>query len=137
MTDLFDLTTTYVVVAGDTATRFEGGEAFWRRMASNDAALSPADGGWLVSSYVLTESWQNWEMHPKGDEVVHCRTGACSFVLETPSGARTLELTPGQTVVVPRGTWHTAKVDDQAELLHITYGSGTTFKPVAPTNSAR
>jgi hypothetical protein len=129
MTDVFDLTATYVVVSGDTATTFEGGEAFWKRLAAQDPALSAADGGWLVSSYTLSESWPKWEMHPNGDEIVSCRSGRCSFKMETPAGTQNVELTAGRTVLIPRGIWHTATVDSQAELLHITYGSGTTFKP--------
>jgi mannose-6-phosphate isomerase-like protein (cupin superfamily) len=133
VTNAFDLTDTYVVVAGDTATTFEGGEAFWKRLAAQDPQVGSVDGGWLVSSYILTESWPNWEMHPRGDEIVHCRSGQCSFITETADGTQTVELTAGRTVVVPRGTWHTAKVDSQAELLHITYGSGTTHKPTETT----
>jgi mannose-6-phosphate isomerase-like protein (cupin superfamily) len=129
MTSVFELTDTYVVVAGDTATAFEGGQAFWKRLAAQDPEVGSADGGWLVSSYSLTESWPKWEMHPNGDEIVYCRAGRCSFITETSDGTESVELTAGQTVVVARGMWHTAKVDGHAELLHITYGSGTTFKP--------
>ncbi|MGH9044273.1 MAG: cupin domain-containing protein [Acidimicrobiales bacterium] len=131
MSDTFNFNDTYVVVAGDSATKFEGGEAFWRRLSAKDPELASADGGWLVSAYVVTQDWPNWEMHPSGDEIVHCQSGACEFVLEEDAGTRVVAMKRGRTVVVPRGTWHRAKVDERVELLHITYGSGTTFKPAA------
>jgi mannose-6-phosphate isomerase-like protein (cupin superfamily) len=127
--DTFNLNDTYVVVAGESATTLEGGEPFWRRLATRDPELAAADGGWLVSSYVMTEDWPNWEMHPSGDEIVHCEEGACEFVIEQTEGTREIAMAPGKTVVVPRGTWHRARVDKRVQLLHITYGSGTTFKP--------
>jgi catechol 2,3-dioxygenase-like lactoylglutathione lyase family enzyme/mannose-6-phosphate isomerase-like protein (cupin superfamily) len=131
MTDLFDLTTTYVAVADTTATIFDGGDSFWRRITADDPALAPVKEGWLVSSYRLTESWPNWEMHPQGDEIVHCRTGTCELVLERADGPACFSMTPGKTIVIGKGTWHTARVAGEVELLHITYGSGTTFKPAS------
>ncbi len=94
--------------------------------ASVDALLQ----SWLISSYRLTESWANWEVHPEGDEIVHCRSGAAELVFEAAGGPDTVTMTPGATVVIPQGTWHTVKVPEEAELLHITNGRGTTFKPV-------
>jgi uncharacterized cupin superfamily protein len=129
MADLFDLTATYVTASGNTATTFEGGENFWRRLADNDPALASASTGWLVSSYLLQASWPNWEMHPQGDEIVHCQSGLCQLILERPDGPDSNAMTPGTTIVIKKGTWHTVQVTEQTELLHITFGSGTTFKP--------
>ncbi len=81
----------------------------------------------------MTEPWPNWEMHPKGDEIVHCISGRCAFITETADGTQSVELTAGQTVVVPRGTWHTARPDESADLLHITYGTGTTTRSAGET----
>lgn len=131
MADLFELTSTYVVVADNTATTHTGGQSFWRRLADNDPALDPAGRGWLVSSYLLDESWPNWEMHPNGDEIVHCRSGSFELVVEADDGPRGFAMTPGATIVITKGTWHTVRVTQRAELLHITYGSGTTFKPAS------
>jgi homogentisate 1,2-dioxygenase len=132
MTALVDLSATYIVISDNAATAFEGGESFWQRLAQADPELAAADGGWLISNYQLNRSWDKWEMHPKGDEIVSCQRGTCEFILDTDDRLTTLTMTPGTTVVIPKGTWHTVKVADEAELLHITYGSGTTFKPLAP-----
>jgi mannose-6-phosphate isomerase-like protein (cupin superfamily) len=131
MIEPFELTSTYVVASGSDATCHEGGETFWRRLSQHDPKLASADGGWLISSYTLDSSWPNWEMHPNGDEIVCSRSGACDLVIETDEGNQEVSLTPGRTVVIPKGTWHTVQVPEHAELLHITYGSGTTFKPVS------
>jgi hypothetical protein len=40
-----------------------------------------------------------------------------------------IELRDRATVVVPRGTWHTAKVLEPSEALHITWGEGTQHRP--------
>ena len=132
MTALVDLMATYIVISENAATAFEGGESFWQRLAQADPELAAADGGWLISNYRLNRSWDKWEMHPKGDEIVSCQQGTCEFVLDTDDGPAILTMTPGKAVVIPKGTWHTVKVANKAELLHITYGSGTTFKPLAP-----
>jgi len=137
MVDLFDLTTTYVAAADTTATTYDGGDSFWRRLTGGDPALAPVNTGWLVSSYRLTESWPNWEMHPQGDEILHCRSGTCELVLERADGPICFALTSGKTIVIDKGTWHTVRVTSEAELLHITHGSGTTFKPASTeTNGA-
>ena len=116
MTDAFELTSTYVIASDSTATVVEGGEAFWRGLAERDPHVQAADGGSLVSSYQLAQHWPN------------CG-GRCELILETNGGTDSVLMTSGRTVVIPRGTWHTVRVHEPAELLHITYGSGTTFKP--------
>jgi hypothetical protein len=35
--------------------------------------------GRLVSMHSFTQSWNMWEMHPEGDEVVLCLTGALTL----------------------------------------------------------
>ena len=37
---------------------------------------------------------------------------------------------PGTYVIVPKGTWHTARVAKAAKMLFITPGEGTQNKPV-------
>lgn len=132
MADLFELTDTYVVAANTTARTYEGGQRFWTDVADGGPALAAAESGWLVSSYRLSESWPNWEMHPHGDEIVHCRAGRCELVLEQADRPARHSMTAGKTIVIEKGTWHTVTVAEWAELLHITYGKGTTFKPADP-----
>jgi quercetin dioxygenase-like cupin family protein len=92
------------------------------------AARHAADGmeGRLVSMHTFTESWDSWEMHPLGDEVVVCTEGAITLIQETAGGGevRTL-LGAGDCAINRAGTWHTADVDGSATALFITAGMDT------------
>ena len=56
-----------------------------------------------------------------------------AFVLEREGGRHeTVELSrPGSFVLVPRGTWHTARTDEPTRMLSVTDGEGTTHRPAA------
>ena len=43
--------------------------------------------GRLVSMYTFTESWDVWEMHPRGAEVVLCTAGEITLIQEMTDGA--------------------------------------------------
>lgn len=80
----------------------------------------------LVSHYTFEQDWNSWEMHPAGEEVVCLLSGQVNFVLEQDGRERTVSLnTPGDYILVPRGTWHTAKVYTRSSVLFITPGEGT------------
>jgi len=91
-----------------------------------------ADGveGRLVSMHTFQESWDMWEMHPRGSELVLCIAGSMTLHQETRDGATaTVTLAPGQYVVNEPGTWHTADVEAEATALFITAGLGTQHRP--------
>ena len=96
------------------------------------AARHASDGaeGRLVSQYTFTESWTSWEMHPVGDEVVICISGAMVLVQEFPDG-RVVEtaLAAGEYAISPAGVWHTADVGESASAIFITAGEGTQHRP--------
>jgi quercetin dioxygenase-like cupin family protein len=86
--------------------------------------------GRLVSMYDFAESWDSWEMHPAGDELVVCLSGALTLHQELADGsARTVTLGPGEYAINPPGAWHTADVDGPATALFITAGEGTRHRP--------
>lgn len=88
-----------------------------------------------MSSYLLDESWPNWEMHPNGDEIVHCRSGSFELVVEADDGPRSFAMTPGATIVITKGTWHTVRVTQRAALLTSPTDRGPRSSPPAPTAS--
>jgi quercetin dioxygenase-like cupin family protein len=91
-----------------------------------------ADGveGRLVSTFTFKESWDMWEMHPHGSEVVLCLAGEMTLHQERPDGARhSVVLSSGEYAINERGTWHTADVTGQATALFITAGVGTQHRP--------
>ncbi|OYY66762.1 cupin domain-containing protein [Sphingomonas sp. 28-62-11] len=91
-----------------------------------------ADGveGRLVMMYRFTESWDSWEMHPLGDEVVVCISGEMTLHQEMADGSTaTVTIGAGDYAINPPGCWHTADVTEEATALFITAGLGTTHRP--------
>lgn len=82
--------------------------------------------GRLVAMYSFTESWDVWEMHPVGDEVVICTEGKMKLIQEFPDGrVESLMLLAGEYAINPAGVWHTADISEQASAVFITAGEGT------------
>ena len=99
------------------------GHDFWQTIADN-----PGARGTLVSAYTFDADWTSWERHPKGDEIVVCIAGAMTMILDTPDGEERIALAPGEALIVPRNTWHTADVPERSRGLFITFGEGTRNK---------
>jgi quercetin dioxygenase-like cupin family protein len=82
--------------------------------------------GRLVSMHQFAESWDSWEMHPAGDEVVVCIDGEITLLQEQADGrVDSVILRAGEYVINPPGIWHTADVSQPATALFITAGLGT------------
>lgn len=101
-------------------------ETFWEDLATGKLGLGP---GRLVSFFHFTEDWPMWEVHPAGDEFVCLVSGSMDFILEEEDGHRTIEMrTPNSFIIVPRGTWHTAKINKPSNALFVTAGEGTEIR---------
>jgi len=101
------------------------GEMSWYGGYSERHADDGVEGR-LVTMHSFTESWDVWEMHPGGSEVVLCTAGGITLHQEMADGSTaTVTLSAGQYVVNEPGTWHTADVDGAATALFITAGEGT------------
>jgi mannose-6-phosphate isomerase-like protein (cupin superfamily) len=88
------------------------------------------DEGRLVSLFRFEESWDSWEMHPAGDEVVCVVQGHLTLHQELPDGSRqSHDLGPGEYAINPPGTWHTADAEGPVVALFITVGKGTAHRP--------
>lgn len=84
----------------------------------------------LVSCYSFDSDWGTWEMHPAGDEIVCLLSGRVSFEFEGRGTVAELA-TPGEFVIVPRGTRHTAHTQVPTTMLFVTPGEGTEHKGMA------
>lgn len=96
------------------------------------AQRTAADGveGRLVSLHSFAESWDSWEMHPRGHEVVVCTAGTIVLTQEFPDGRiEQVTLTAGEYAINDPGVWHTADVEAEATALFITAGEGTEHRP--------
>ncbi|WP_420137398.1 cupin domain-containing protein [Sphingomonas sp.] len=88
--------------------------------------------GRLVSQFSFSESWASWEMHPRGAELVICTAGKIVLHQEHADGSTdSVVLGPGDYVINPPCSWHTADVDagTSATAIFITPGVGTQHRP--------
>jgi quercetin dioxygenase-like cupin family protein len=86
--------------------------------------------GRLVTMFTFTQSWDMWEMHPHGSEVVLCTSGSITLLQEHVDGSKnTVVLIAGRYAINEPGTWHTADVNGEATALFITAGLGTEHRP--------
>lgn len=80
----------------------------------------------LMSIHSFESSWDVWERHPAGDEVVVLLSGSAKMIIRKETAKETVTLTePGSFVIVPRNTWHTAETSEPTRMLFITPGEGT------------
>jgi hypothetical protein len=100
---------------------------FWKTLAEDRLG----EFSRLVSHGQIDRDWTTWEKHPAGEEIVMLLDGAVELLLETAGGCERVVLEhAGAFVLVPRDTWHTARVLRPARLLFITPGAGTSHRPV-------
>ncbi|HEY6618490.1 MAG TPA: cupin domain-containing protein [Steroidobacteraceae bacterium] len=135
--DTIDLLRSYLLLEPDgAATLLPGGEEFWSQLMSGEAShpgirrLMHSEKGRLLSVLPMGADWNNWEMHPAGDEILFMLEGNATFILDIPDGLKQIALTAGRLLVIPKGVWHTAKVREPARLLAITAGLGTEHRRV-------
>jgi mannose-6-phosphate isomerase-like protein (cupin superfamily) len=131
--DDFDLARTFVHLGlGATATPLP--DFTWSRenLESYEARFA-TDGvdGRLVCVTPQDATWDSWERHPAGEEVVFLISGRVDLVQEIDGTERVVELRPGQAMVNPTNVWHTARVHEPGSALFITPARGTEHKPLA------
>jgi mannose-6-phosphate isomerase-like protein (cupin superfamily) len=124
-----DLATTFVVLQPDqSATLVKVSPDVYEEL---DRRFDGFRGRTLVSSYSFDSDWPTWEMHPAGDEIVCLLSGDVEMVLQRAGSEEITRLRePGSYVVVPQGTWHTARVRVPTTMLFVTPGEGTQNRPV-------
>jgi len=123
-----DLTETYLSLGdGGRIEQTTGGDAFWSLPA---AEIEEFGKDWLITEFSFDEDWRSWEMHPNGEEIVYMLSGAMDLILEKDGERETIEVRGKGLVVVPRGTWHTAKVFEPCSILVITHGEETQIRPI-------
>jgi quercetin dioxygenase-like cupin family protein len=93
--------------------------------AYRDRTAPDGNEGRLVVLMQQGESWDSWERHPAGDELVVLLSGRVDLIQEIDGEHRVVELSPGMAVINPPGVWHTADVHEPGEALFITPGLGT------------
>ncbi|HTP48068.1 MAG TPA: cupin [Casimicrobiaceae bacterium] len=96
-----------------------------------DRVFDHFKGRMLVASFSFEADWPSWEIHPAGDEIVCLMSGEATMVLDRGGVEETVRLRePGSFVIVPKGTWHTARTAVPTTMLFVTPGEGTRNRPV-------
>lgn len=132
MTEGFDLAETYVHLGlGATATPLPGFTWSHEYLAAYEERFS-GDGkeGRMVCILPQDATWDAWERHPAGDEVVVLLSGRVDVVQELDGAEHVVEMRPGQAMINPAGVWHTARVHEPGVALFVTPGRGTEGKPL-------
>lgn len=96
------------------------------------AAAHAGEGpeGRLVSQHRFEQSWDSWEMHPAGDELVICTEGTITLIQEAADGSnRAQVLGAGDYAINPAGVWHTADVSGPCCTIFVTAGWDTRHRP--------
>jgi len=110
---------------------FDGSPQWYEQYAARHAE----DGveGRLVSMHTFSTPWKVWEMHPVGDEVVLCTSGAMTLLQEMPGGTiKTVKIEAGEYAINEAGVWHTADVSRVTTAMFITAGKGTQHRQRGP-----
>jgi len=97
--------------------------------AYGERTASDGDEGRLVTLGRQEASWDSWERHPAGDEVVLLLSGRVDVIQDLDGEHRRTELRPGEAVINPPGVWHTSDVIEPGDALFITPGRGTEHRP--------
>jgi uncharacterized cupin superfamily protein len=90
-----------------------------------------ADEGRLVCVCPLEATWDTWERHPAGDEVVVLLSGRVEVLQDFNGMQHVVELRAGEAMINPRNVWHTTRVHEPGRALFITPGAGTEHRPLA------
>lgn len=89
-----------------------------------DADFDSFRGHVLISAFEFSAPWPMWERHPAGDETVILLDGDVTLTLRTAADQRVRLSAPGQFLIVPRDTWHTAVPHVATRMIFITPGRG-------------
>jgi quercetin dioxygenase-like cupin family protein len=127
----FDLSTTFVHLGlGGRATLLEDFDWSPDGMAGYRSRFADEKPeGRLVCILAQEATWNSWERHPAGEELVVLLSGRVDLIQEVDGAEHVVALHPGEAVVNPPGVWHTAVVHEPGSALFVTPGEGTEVRP--------
>lgn len=108
---------------------FKFDESSWQRYVTDHC--SSEDPGCIVMEEASPVSWPTWECHPKGDELVIVLAGRGTFYQQLEGAEVAMPFQAGDTILNPRGVWHTADVTEAMRAIYITTCPDTDHKPRA------
>jgi mannose-6-phosphate isomerase-like protein (cupin superfamily) len=106
-----------VLLTADLGLRPLGVDAsFWATMSEQPELVD----GRVLSVFDYQGDWTWWERHPLGEELVYVLSGEVEFLLDDEDRQWSVELSPGTAAIVPRDTWHSARVPKPSTVLFVT-----------------
>ena len=99
------------------------------KRAYGEAVAGDGAEGRMVMVFEAARSWDVWECHPEGDEVVVCLSGRMTVIREIDGASDDVAVGPGEAMINPMGVWHTADVHEPGRFMTITPGRGTKHRP--------
>ena len=133
MSETFDLSTTHLHLGlGATAVPLDDFEWTPEYLAGYlERFAADGDEGRLVTVSDQAATWDMWERHPAGEELVLLLSGRVDLVQDLGGEHHRIALSPGLAAVNPRNVWHTAEVHEPGRALFITPGRGTEHRSAA------
>ncbi len=98
------------------------GPSFW---ATAEERPELADGR-LLSVFHYESDWTWWERHPLGDELAYILRGEMELLLDDGNRNWSADLAEGNAGIVPRGTWHSARIPKPTTVLFVTPAAART-----------
>ncbi len=89
----------------------------------------PVDGVTIGVATMTENAPHDGEMHPDGDEVLYLISGRVRVTLET-AAVEELEMQPGDGLIVPKGVWHRVDVLEPCQIMYVTPGPHSEFRPL-------
>ena len=89
----------------------------------------PVDGLTIGIAEMSENSPHDGEMHPDGDEVLYLISGHVNVVFEE-AEFDTVDMQPGDGLVVPKGVWHRVDILAPSKIIYATPGPGGEYRPL-------
>nr|CAA6806210.1 MAG: Cupin [uncultured Thiotrichaceae bacterium] len=123
----FSIEKQFVVMSPDKSASIEAlDSSLYQRLNDNYAGFK---GHELICCYEFNKDWGNWEIHPKGDEIVVLLSGNAEFVIELETEQRSVTLeNMGDYAIIPKKTWYTIRTQTKTKILFISPCEGTESK---------
>jgi hypothetical protein len=127
----FDLASTYVHLGdGGSAVPlpdFEWSPSYLEEYGARFADSQPSR---LVCLLEQSATWDQWERHPAGEELVVLVSGRVDVIQDIDGAETLIELRPGEALVNPPTAWHRSIVHEPGRAIFVTPGGGTENRPL-------